>query len=252
MPHSRADTMRVEERRAKVSALALQGLRPHEISARLGDTSNTGQTKVRQDLQAIHRQWKDSTVRDFDGAKTRILLEIALLKREAWSAYERSKRDRVTVRDKELLTKAGRKRRRTEAANGNGEAAPVDDPSVGNGLVVTGVEHETKTEPSTGDPRYLKIVADLVAEEAALLGLAPRPGEMTTSPPVLRMVIRRPDGTEVDATAVGAAPSLPGAGGHDLPRSTPDVVRELPPGEDPNDWEEIPDDDIKDTDGGVP
>ncbi len=248
MPHSRADTMRVEERRAKVSALVLQGLRPHEIAARLGDSSNTGQTKVRQDLVAIRRQWKDSTVRDFDGAKTRVLVEIALLKREAWAAYERSKRDRVTVRDRELLTRSGRKRRRAEVANGDTEGNPSG------GLEVSAVEHETRTEHSVGDSRYLKIVSDLVAEEALLLGLTPRPGEQTSSPPVLAIRVKVPEGylpngytvngavVPPERTAPSTAPDLPSTRGQDLPRLPP-------PPDDSGEWEWDDDDEEDNGDG---
>ncbi len=233
--------MRVEERRAKVAALALQGLRPGEIAARLGDTSATGRVKISQDLKAIRRAWSGSTIRNFDGHKQQLLDEIAFLKREAWAAWQRSKTDRIMVRDKELLTKAGRKRRRAEAATGD-SGQPADELLPDNGLVVTGVEHETKTEPSTGDPRYLKVIADLVAEEAVLLGLAARRGEPSTSPPILAISVKVPEGyapkgftvagvaVPPETTAPLAATPLPGPGGQDLPRLPP-------PPDDSGDWE---------------
>jgi hypothetical protein len=84
--------MRVEERRAKVAALALQGLRHSEIAARLGDRSPKGRVKVSQDLKAVRDAWKASAVRDFDEARGRALAEVALAKREAWAAWRRSKR----------------------------------------------------------------------------------------------------------------------------------------------------------------
>jgi hypothetical protein len=68
MAHSRAETMRVEERRARVAALAIQGLRPSEIAARLGVGSAKGRVKVSQDLKAVRDAWKATPVRDCDEA----------------------------------------------------------------------------------------------------------------------------------------------------------------------------------------
>jgi hypothetical protein len=94
MSHSRAETMRVEERRAKVAALALQGLRPSEIARRLfRDDSQRSRVKVSQDLKAVREQWKASGVRDYEADRGRLLAEIALAKREAWRSWRRSLRD---------------------------------------------------------------------------------------------------------------------------------------------------------------
>jgi hypothetical protein len=95
MSHSRAETMRVEQRRAKVAALALRGLRPSEIATALGNDDAAGRVKVSQDLKAIRAEWAASAVRDFDAAKGKLLEELAMLRRELWVAWERSKQGRA-------------------------------------------------------------------------------------------------------------------------------------------------------------
>jgi hypothetical protein len=92
MAHSRAETLRVEERRAKVASMALQGLRPSEIARRLGDDSAKGRVKVSQDLKAVREAWRASAVHDFAEAKGRLLAEIAEAKRAAWRAWRQSAR----------------------------------------------------------------------------------------------------------------------------------------------------------------
>jgi hypothetical protein len=80
-------------------------------------------------------------------------------------------------------------------------------------MVVTGAEHETRVEGSDGDPRFLKVIADCVAEEAALLGLLVRPGERSTAPPIVAFKIVCPDADVVlgpvpVAALNGVAPPL--------------------------------------------
>jgi hypothetical protein len=84
--------MRVEQRRARVAALALQGLRPSEIARRLHDDSPSGRVKVSQDLKLIKDRWKASAVRDFNEERGRLLAEIAQAKRQAWSGWRRSRK----------------------------------------------------------------------------------------------------------------------------------------------------------------
>jgi hypothetical protein len=95
MPHSRADAMRVEERRAQVAALVAQGLRPSEIAAQVfGEAGAAARVKVSQDLKAIRKAWAASAVRDWDAEKGRVLAELAQLKRELWEDYDLSRKDK--------------------------------------------------------------------------------------------------------------------------------------------------------------
>jgi hypothetical protein len=84
--------MRVEQRRAKVAAMALQGLRPSEIARRLfGADGAAGRVKVSQDLRHLREQWRASALKDIAEAKGRVLAELAEARRAAWKAWRRSR-----------------------------------------------------------------------------------------------------------------------------------------------------------------
>jgi hypothetical protein len=91
MAISKADALRLAERRAKVVELYVTGLRQSEIAVRLGMPGPAGEMVVSRDLAAVKKAWADSAVRDWDLDRGRTLGEIAQVKREAWAAFGRSK-----------------------------------------------------------------------------------------------------------------------------------------------------------------
>jgi hypothetical protein len=251
MPHSRAETMRVEERRAKVAALALQGLRSSEIATRLGDDSKTGRVKVSQDIEAIRRAWATSTVRDFDAEKSRSLAALDMLMREVWAGYERSKENRTSVRDRQLLSRALKvKPLRLADENSPGDTDEDD------GLEPIRVERERHAEKRDGDPRWLQLFLACLQERNQLLGLiAAKPGDLPTCPPITTFVLfppteDRPDPKRIEAVVVPAGAPAPG---NTPPRpdlalpaqatQRPPTYEQLPSGADPDDYEWVEDDD---------
>jgi hypothetical protein len=206
MPHSRAETMRVEERRARVAELALRGLRPSEIAANLGDDSAQGRVKVSQDLKAIRRQWAASSVRDFDALKGEQLARLRQLQSEAWAEWEKSKQPAETAT-------VVRKARPPSAQRHQDEPVNEYEPVLGEAGEPCLFEEVTtrKVEGRVGDAALARVVLSLIVEEEELLGLKARPGEQSTSPPIVAFkILCRPrhPGEAVDGTAAPPRPQI--------------------------------------------
>jgi hypothetical protein len=108
MGHSRAELLRVEERRSRVAELHAKGLRQAEIAEQLGlGTGVAAQVMVSRDLKAVARQWRASSVRNFDDAKGALLAELAEVKRAAWQGWERSQRESEAVGVTKRKVRAG-------------------------------------------------------------------------------------------------------------------------------------------------
>jgi hypothetical protein len=246
MPHSRAETMRVEERRAQVAALALQGLRSSEIAVRLGDDSKTGRVKVSQDIKAIRDAWAKSTARDVDLERSRSLATLEMLMRELWAGYDRSRENRTTTKDKQLLARALKVNpRRLADETSPGDTA--DAPDEGDGLEPIRVERQNQVEKRDGDPRWLQIFLACLQERNQLLGLTgSKPGDPPQNPPITIFNVVEPrdraDPKQIQAIVVPAATAANGTRQTPTPPNTaPEIYKQLPPGADPADYEWVDD-----------
>lgn len=134
MPVTRQRKLQIEQRRRQVAELTLKGLRQSDIAAQLA----VGQATVSADLKRIRAAWRDSGLRDFDAAISEQLEALALVEREAWEAWERSKRPSHTA-------------------------------------VIQGPADEQQTRQTLkhrdGDPRFLEQVQKCLARSRELLGL---------------------------------------------------------------------------------
>jgi hypothetical protein len=93
---NKADRLRISQRRARVAELALQGCSQIEIAARLGkEECPSGNVTVCQDLKAIEKQWKQTTLQDFNAIKAKGFAELELLKKKLWEDYERSRQTKT-------------------------------------------------------------------------------------------------------------------------------------------------------------
>ena len=137
--------------RARIAELYLRGRKQWEIGQELG----LSQQMVSYELGIIRKQWMESAVRDFDEAKGRELDRIDHLEREAWDAWERSKRFRVTT------------------VNGMEEkqAGPVGDGAEAGSRTETKLREETRKTDQVGDPRFLEKVAWCIDQRCKILGL---------------------------------------------------------------------------------
>ncbi len=234
MAVSKSRALELAERRREVLRLYRTGMKQSDIAKELGLEGKAGEMAVSRDLAAVKEEWKASAVRDYDTEKGRILSELDGLKKETLAAWERSKANRTSVRERKLLARKVKALCGPAADDGAGEMEPER------------VEREQQVETRDGDPRFLHFALDCIAKEAELLGLVAKAGEPGTSPPIVAFKICGPDDRPAVTGAVipqGAAPAarLP-VGLKELPPPGA-VVKELPPGADPDEWEKVEDDD---------
>ena len=136
--------------RARIADLYLRGRKQWEIGQELG----LSQQMVSYELGIIRKQWMESAVRDFDEAKGRELDRIDHLEREAWDAWERSKRHR-------LVSVSGIEEKSTGSGVDDRPAAPTE----------TRTREETRKTDQVGDPRFLEKVAWCIDQRCKILGL---------------------------------------------------------------------------------
>jgi hypothetical protein len=145
MPVRKSKNVAINKRREQVADLYLQGKTQMEISEVVG----VGQPTVSSDLKRIQAQWRESSVRDFDLARELELRKIDRIEREAWAAWERSKKPAQS-------------------------ATTSDEPN----------QRRTRRHVKNqyGDPRFLEQVHKCVSARRALLGLdAPVRTEIETN-----------------------------------------------------------------------
>lgn len=144
-------------RRKQVSALCLQGWSQLEIAAHL----EVSQSSISGDLRAIRRDWRDSTIRDFDELRALELRKLDLLEREAWAAWTRSQKP-------------------SQSAVVTGEGAH---------------QAARKTmKHQVGDPRFLQQVHQCIAQRRAILGMDVLPALVPSENPTdahLTLEVRR-------------------------------------------------------------
>jgi hypothetical protein len=123
--------------RADVARLYLEGHTQAEIGSHLG----LSRQQIGYDLEAVRREWLQSSLMDFNAKKAEELAKIDRLEREYWSAWEASKKERQTS-----ITE--------QTTDAEGERLKAG---------IRKVEH--------GDPRYLAGVERCMEQRAKILGL---------------------------------------------------------------------------------
>lgn len=88
MPLKRNKKLAVVQRRQRVADLYLQNYSQTSIAEQLG----VAQSTISEDLRAIEKEWRGSTIRDFELARRIELHKLARVEREAWAAWERSQK----------------------------------------------------------------------------------------------------------------------------------------------------------------
>jgi len=121
-------------RRQQVAELYVQGWNQYAIAAHL----HICQTTVCFDLKALRKEWRESSIRDFDTLRELELKKLEHVEREAWAAWERSQKPLQSA-----------------VLNGDGSAARA----------------RKTVKNQHGDPRFLEQVQKCVAQRRALLGL---------------------------------------------------------------------------------
>jgi predicted transcriptional regulator len=134
MPADRAKRLAVHKRRQQVAELYLRAWTQQRIAEQLG----ISQTTVCFDLQKIRKHWRESAVRDFDLARAEELQKLEHIEREAYEAWEQSKKP-------------------AQSAVVNGEASTA--------------QAKKTIKNRHGDPRMLEILLKCSAERRKMLGL---------------------------------------------------------------------------------
>ncbi len=149
----------IARRREQVAEMCARGATQCEIAEAL----DVSQPTVCLDIKAIHKNWRESAIFDYDTAVGRELLKLEHMEREAWKAWERSQKPSQSAVVHE--------------GNGNGNGGQT-----------------AKTLRSRdGDPRFLEVIFKCSASRRALLGLdaAPPPREGGTTDVNVTVEVRR-------------------------------------------------------------
>ncbi len=122
------------KRRQQVAKLSLQGWTQSAIAEELV----VSQPTVSTDLKAIQQQWIESATQDVEVIRAKMMAELELVKEEAWKGWERSLQPTET--DVVSGQSDNRQMRRTR-------------------------------KQQHGNPRFLDIIRNTIAQQAELLGL---------------------------------------------------------------------------------
>jgi hypothetical protein len=127
--------------RELIAKLYIQGKKQGAIAEIVSAqyTFRITQQQISSDLKVIRDRWLESSVRDFDAAKSEQLAKIDHMESEAWQSWEKSKEVSKTVT-------------RKQGGMNDGEVI-------------------TKIETLTGNPAYLNIVDRCIERRCRLLGL---------------------------------------------------------------------------------
>jgi hypothetical protein len=88
MPTTPQKKLEIVKRRQQVAEFYLQSWTQAAIAEHLG----LDQSTISDDLRAIRRDWRESTIRDFDLAQAEELQKTDRIEREAWAAWQRSQK----------------------------------------------------------------------------------------------------------------------------------------------------------------
>ena len=127
--------------REVVAELYCKGWKQYEIADKLGVT----QQQVCYDLKIIRNDWLQSTLRNFDEAKSEELARLDTLEKEYWKGYVRSQENRKSKRTKRMSPDGEEKEGYTE--------------------------EEAKEYDSAGDSKWLEGVQKCIEKRCKILGL---------------------------------------------------------------------------------
>lgn len=143
-----------ERDRVIVARLYVRGKSQHEIASVLNamyPQRPISISAVRLDLEAVRKAWLQSTIIDFNDAKSKELARLDEAEREAWEAWERSKERHVRI---EYET--------------SDDQVPFSVKSIAN---VRRQKRHKIIEATVGDIKYLELVERMIKMRCDILGL---------------------------------------------------------------------------------
>lgn len=135
--------IQIERDRVTIAEKYLQGWSQQRIGQEMGLT----QQVVSEELKVIRKRWLESSIRDFDEAKSIELAKIDLLEREAWEAWQNSKKPKLTKTTKQGTTPKGdidETTEKVEEREGNKAFMDVVDRCVLRRCAILGIDAEIK------------------------------------------------------------------------------------------------------------
>lgn len=143
MRNSTLNTTEMAARRQQVAARYLRGEYQSAIAHDLGVDTAT----VSRDLATIRAQWLASAIRDFDAAKAQELAKIDEVERAAWSAWEKSTKDKeVAVQETDGTVDTETRKPKLKKAT-------------------------LRKEGQSGNPAFLNTILTCIERRCAILGL---------------------------------------------------------------------------------
>jgi len=136
-------SIQIENDRVFIAEKYLQGWTQQKIA----DHLEIPQQCVSDELKTIRKRWLESSIRDFDEAKSRELARIDLLEKEAWEAWEKSKLPKTTKTHKRGQTPKGDINEITdkvEEREGNKAFLDVIDRCILRRCTILGIDAEIK------------------------------------------------------------------------------------------------------------
>ncbi len=181
MAAKKNDDLRIAMRRNEVSRLFRRGVRDQaEIARRLsasGEYGSVSQPTVSRDLDFILRNVREQAGLETGLLRDAIQQEIHEVKREAWDAWEKSKEDKETFKDKSPQF------RKIERGSDDDKEGLLDRAQrmagVDEGYVLAD-QVEWTVEKRDPNGKFLDVVLNCIKQERDLLGLD-KPTQATTS-----------------------------------------------------------------------
>jgi hypothetical protein len=137
MPARKRNFLSREKDFLEIARMYCQGVPQSDIAKKLGLT----QQQISYDLQSLRKEWQTQRTKHFDALLDKELVRLDTLEREAWQAWENSKRPKET---RKIRTTTG-----TQSSDMN----------------------EIQQKETVGDPRFLTVVENCIQTRLRLLGL---------------------------------------------------------------------------------
>ena len=161
--------LRVLIRRNEVARLFRRGHRHQaQLAAKLtatGEFGEVSQSMVSRDLAAIENQVRDQAFTETANMRDHLLAEIQEVKREAWAAWEDSKAEKESIKDKSPTW-----RKTSVLGNTEVDHHALEDAGLEDGYVLS---DDLEVTITSRDPnaKFLDTVLDCIKQERELLGV---------------------------------------------------------------------------------
>ena len=139
-----------EQDRATISRLVLEGKTQQEIANFL----ELDRSMVGREVKEIRKEWKASSLRDFDEERGQKLAELELIKSELWSAWQQSK----TAQETTSIEKTGL----------------ADSEKNSSNLASARIKHLLRKQTKPGDVSYMSGILACIKEQSKILGIYPQ------------------------------------------------------------------------------